>query len=242
MRAIITYHSIDDSGSPVSLDPKRFAAHVDAWARMREAIVPLDAVRGAADGSVAFTFDDAFASFKSAWPRMRDQGLPVTLFVVTGHVGKTNLWGGKKHPSVPEMPLMDWDAIARVAEEGVQLGAHSRTHPHLTGLSDAAIEDELSGSREEIRQRTGKDVSAFAYPYGDHDARTVRLAAAHYELALTTEMRALRAGDDPHRLPRFDAHYLSGPADPAKFGGPGFRAWLGARALMRSVRERFARW
>ena len=41
MRAILTYHSIDSSGSPISLSEEAFRAHVRFFGSGRVAVVPL---------------------------------------------------------------------------------------------------------------------------------------------------------------------------------------------------------
>ncbi len=238
MRAILMYHSVDPSGSAISLDADAFRRHVDWLAQGRVRVLPLaDIVREpAGDDAVALTFDDAFANFAdTAWPPLRDRGWPATLFVVSRHAG-TNAWGGRDVPGIPTLPLLDWDALARLAEQGVTLGAHTRTHPDLTTLDDGALADEVSGSADDVAARTGRRPEAFAYPYGARDARAEAAAARGFRLAVTTELRALDAGDRPHALPRLDTFYLREPGRLERWGGAGFRRWLAFRAGLRRLR------
>src|SRR5512145_338101 len=98
MRAILTYHSIDDSGSPVSVPPAVFSQHVRWMARSGVRVLPLADMltldRDDPSPAVAITFDDGFRNFRDAAAQLNRAGFPVTLFVVTGHVGATNAWGG----------------------------------------------------------------------------------------------------------------------------------------------------
>jgi len=238
MRAILTYHSIDGSGSPISVDREAFREHVAFLASGAVRVTDLAGVLAApADAdAVALTFDDAFANFATeAWPLLRERRLPVTLFVVSAHAGGTNDWGGRAQPGIPTLPLLDWDALGRLAEEGVTLGAHSRTHPDLRRLDDAALADEVAGSGEAVAARTGRRPEAFAYPYGAHDARVAGAAAA-YRFACTTALRPLRGAEDARRLPRLDAFYLRSGGAIRRWGTPRLAAWLRWRRALRAAR------
>lgn len=64
----------------------------------------------------------------------------------------------------------------------VEIGSHSRTHPHLTALSDSALDEELLGSRAVLEAATGRRIRDHAFPFGDHDARVDAAARrADYE-------------------------------------------------------------
>lgn len=242
MRAILTYHSIDPSGSPISVDAAAFARHVEFLASGRVRVVPLGEIERVPEGedAVALTFDDGFRNFADdAWPRLRDAGLPVTVFVVAGRAGGDNRWNGREEKGIPVAPLMDWATTARVASEGASLGSHATTHAPLPSLGDAALREELRGSRDRIERETGVRPRTFAYPFGSHDARTRAAVAREYQAACTTELRLLGAREDPAALPRLDAFYLRGPGRLESFGAPSFRRYVARRALLRSVRERF---
>src|SRR5690606_36506277 len=95
MKAILTYHSVDPSGSPISIDRDAFRAHVRWLASGPIRVVDLDVLIALPPetDAVSLTFDDGFENFAStAWPLLLDHGLPVTLFVVTGFVGRSNTW------------------------------------------------------------------------------------------------------------------------------------------------------
>lgn len=244
MRAILTYHSIDDSGSPISIDPGTFARHVAFFATGSVRIVPLGEILtgSASDRTLAITFDDGFVNFATeAWPLLREAGIPTTLFVPTRAVGTTNAWGGHDEPGIPTLPLLGWDELGRLADEGLDLGAHGRTHPHLDRLGRAEQEDEIEGSAQDLEDRIGRTPTSFCYPYGDLDDSSTALVSDRYALACTTRLAILPAAPDPHRLPRLDAFYYQAPGRLESFGSLGFRAHLALRRTARGLRSTLRR-
>ena len=239
MRAILTLHGVDPSGSVLSIAPEELASLVAAIRASGCEIVPLADLVGAPAPArrVALTFDDGFASVHdAALPILRDAGAPATLFLTTGWLGRDNRWPGQ--PSfAPVFPMLRWEQVETLATHGFRIEAHSVDHPDLRALSDAALEDELARCDEEIARRIGRAPEAFAYPYGWLDRRVVETVRRRYRWAVTTRLAALpdRAAD-PHRLPRLDAYYLRSPRVHRGFGGPRFRAWLGLRRALRAAR------
>jgi peptidoglycan/xylan/chitin deacetylase (PgdA/CDA1 family) len=239
VRAILTYHSIDDSGSPISIDRECFARHVRFMTSPRVRVVPLAQIENAHGDALAVTFDDGFLDFADqAWPLLREHGLPATLFVVSGQVGQRNDWGGKQAAGIPTLPLCDWDALGRMAAEGLELGAHSRLHPHLEELDDSDQSEEIEGCADDIERRTGHAPRSFCYPFGSFDERALARVRARYARACTTELDLLRGGEDAHLLPRLDAFYYRAPGRLEAWGTGAFRRHLWLRRLGRAVKGR----
>lgn len=240
MRGILTYHSIDPSGSPISVSPDAFRRHVRWLASGKVRVVPLpELLRGPTDvGAVAVTFDDAFTSFAEiAWPMLREHGIPATVFVPTGHAGRTNRWPDETYVGIPELPLLDWDPLARLAGEGVVLEAHSVTHRDLRTLDDRALAEELTGAADRIAAVAGRRPTILAYPYGFADARVAAAAASAYAYACTDEFRLLGPREDPRRIPRLDAYYFQTSGILERWGSPLFAAYVAARRFGRRVRR-----
>lgn len=240
MRAILTYHSLDDSGSPISLEAAAFRAHMRFLASGAVRVVPIAELLAvpASQDAVALTFDDGFANFDTiARPVLSDLGLPATLFVVADHIGGTNAWGGMSQEHIPTLPLMDWDALGRALDAGVTIGAHTRRHRDLTTLSPAAIEDEVAGGVEILAARMGPRPSTFAYPYGRWNEAALMAARDVFDVACTTELRLVEDGEDRALLPRLDAWYFRRPGQLEAWGTPAFRRRVWLRAQGRRVRE-----
>lgn len=69
--------------------------------------------------------------------------------------------------------------VAAIVAGGHRLGNHSMTHPGFTGLSDAAIGQQLSAAQQAIRAGGGDPRPLFRFPLGDRDARTIATVNAY---------------------------------------------------------------
>ena len=80
---VLVYHRIVERDDPLGLSvaPQRFAAHLDVLRADWEVVALEEATQ---PGTVAITFDDGYRDNIAAVERLG--GLPVTLFVSTGHV------------------------------------------------------------------------------------------------------------------------------------------------------------
>ena len=244
MKAILTYHSVDESGSVISVGERTFRRHVRWLASGRVRVLPLDRlVEAPADvDAVAITFDDGLASFERvAAPLLREHGLPATLYVVTDAVGTTNVWRGRADAGIPVFELLGWDALGRLATEGISIGAHTRTHPDLAQLDRGAVEDEIVGSKTRLARELGVDATTFAYPYGALSDAARDVVAREFRYGVTTRLAVLGPHDDPARLPRLDSYYFRAPGTLEAWGTARFRVRMGLLAGARSVRRSLAR-
>jgi peptidoglycan/xylan/chitin deacetylase (PgdA/CDA1 family) len=96
--------------------------------------------------------------------------------------------------------VLGWEALRRLATEGVTLAPHSRSHRLLPQLSDDELREELAASRSDLERAIGGVPPAIAYPSGATDTR-VRAAAgaAGYEIGFTTQ-RGVNHLDPPDWL------------------------------------------
>jgi peptidoglycan/xylan/chitin deacetylase (PgdA/CDA1 family) len=243
VRAILTYHSIDSSGSPISVAPAAFLRHIDwlASGRVQVATIPeLLTMRDDRD-AVALTFDDGFENFETvAAPLLLRHRLPATVFVVSGYVGRTNAWGHGRGAALPRVRLMDWRAVRRIAAAGFTVGAHTATHANLAGLPPEAVEREVTRSIAAIQAVVVRP-ALFAYPYGAVSAAATSIVAAAFDAACTTEFRCLSRGDAAPLLPRIDMYYFQRPDSLDAWGTSRFSWYLRARGQARRMRARFAR-
>jgi peptidoglycan/xylan/chitin deacetylase (PgdA/CDA1 family) len=241
MRAILTYHSVDESGSVISMSESVFRGHVTWLARGGVRVVSLDALmRLPADANaVALTFDDGFVNFGDiAAPLLADHGFPSTLFVVSDAVGRTNRWAGRVDRGVPELPLLNWASLGRLGAQGVEIGSHTRTHANVARLSAEQLRDEIAGCDERITSELGLKPVAFAYPYGALSNAAVGMVSSRYAWGCTTDMRPIQTGEARALLPRLDMFYFRDAGQLERWGTPRFHYHLRLRAGARLVRRR----
>lgn len=60
-----------------------------------------------------------------------------------------------------------WEEVRQLAGKGVEFGAHTRTHPILSSISDEAqLHEEITGSKRRIEEELRSPVVHFCYPNG----------------------------------------------------------------------------
>jgi peptidoglycan/xylan/chitin deacetylase (PgdA/CDA1 family) len=136
---------------------------------------------------VVLTFDDAYRDFvTTAFPLLQLHGFGATMFVPTGFMGGAAEWDQEFGPPAA---LMSWQELDSLVAAGVEIGAHTVTHPRLDEIADeATIAAEVTGSREVLEARYRQPIPTFAYPYGRHDERVAGIVAdAGFHLAVTIE-------------------------------------------------------
>jgi peptidoglycan/xylan/chitin deacetylase (PgdA/CDA1 family) len=151
-----------------------------------------EAVGDCSQPTLIVTFDDAYRSVLDlAYPVLASLGVPATIFVVTDFADDDREleWPGIDHwrdtPHRGELRGLGWSELEELADDGWEVGSHTRTHPRLTQLDDEALDRELRESRETCERALGRPCRSLAYPYGDFDARVMRAAAsAGYEAAV----------------------------------------------------------
>ena len=104
--------------------------------------------------------------------------------------------------------MMTPDDIRTLKQTGMQIGAHTVSHPILRKLPLAAARSEIEGSRARLEELCGDRVALFAYPNGrrgeDYDEEHVRLVRElGFDAAVSTHPGAASARSDLMQLPRF---------------------------------------
>lgn len=240
--AVVTWHSLDGSGSVISVNPATFRRHVgwladhgfraftlaEGLARLQAGTLPSRAL--------ALTFDDGFLNTATvALPILAARGFRATVFAVTEYLGRSNDWPTQP-PSVPRLPLMDWSGLNELRAAGWEVGAHTRTHPDLTrlGLEEARLE--VAQSKEALEERLGAPVSLFAYPYGRYGARERAIVGETYSAAVGTRLGLVSRRSDRRGLERIDAYYLTRPDLVGLLGSRLLSPYLALRREIRRLR------
>jgi peptidoglycan/xylan/chitin deacetylase (PgdA/CDA1 family) len=114
-----------------------------------------------------------------------------------------------KLPSQPPEPVrpLSWDQVRQLAQNGVEFGAHTKTHPILSRItSSAQLREEIVDSQKRLEEELDQPCIHFCYPNGsfeDFTDESVSLIQERgFKTAVTTEHGFSFSGADPFRLRR----------------------------------------
>ena len=184
-------------------------------------------------GSVVLTFDDGFRdNFTIAFPLLRQYKLPATIFVAADAVDAEKLLpihryyfarqtGGtfadsidsparraevdkylRDLPAPGELYLRS-DELRAMADAGIEIGAHTCSHPWLAAWTAKDQRREIERSKEMLGKLAGRSVNSFAYPYGyrrSFNEASESIVAENFEFACLSDDSG--APDNPRLLPR----------------------------------------
>ena len=190
---VLLYHHVGpvQPGTHASLtvSPAKFERQVRQLAGSGyKGICPADWLRWRREGKglpnkpVLFTFDDGYADLAEfALPVLRRYGFGAAVYIVTGQLGGTNAWdeasGSGTHRLMTAEQIRHWSA------QGIEFGAHSRSHADLTRLTPEKLEDEVLGSKADLQELLENPVESFAYPFGFHTEEVEACVRGAFDLA-----------------------------------------------------------
>jgi peptidoglycan/xylan/chitin deacetylase (PgdA/CDA1 family) len=206
---VLCYHAVSD-GWPhlLSVPPADFERQLELLVGRGWRPAPASEVLAGHGKLLHVTFDDAFRSVRAALPALERLRVPATVFVCAGYADDGRPLRVRElaadADSIPgELETMTWDEVRELAaRDGIEIGAHTVSHPHLPTLSDAELDRELVDSKRRIEDELGRPCPLFAYPYGEHDARVRRAAGrAGFTVAFGLQPRG-STWSDRYQLPR----------------------------------------
>lgn len=191
-----------------SLHPDEFARQLDWLAENGFQSVRLDAAVGAAPGKkpVVITFDDGDVSnHDMALPLLQARGMCAEFFITSDFIGQEG--------------MLQAAQVKALADAGMGIGAHGRSHRFLEDLDAGELHDELRDSRRRLQEASGTQVDALALP-GGRGGRRER------ELALALGYRHLLGSTPGPNRSRRDGHWLQRLAVTRDLPMDAFAAWV----------------
>lgn len=247
---VLLWHSLDRSGSLISLPPELFARQIawlarkgyETWSagRYAEALVNRERLPARL---VVLTFDDGYLNtLDQGLPVLREHGLSATVFLVTGAVGQMPGWMATT-PGGHHGRILTWSEARRAAEHGLDFESHTHSHPSLDGLADERIREELARSRRELSSQGLGRGRVIAWPYGVYEARLGTLALQEgYAAGFLDDFRwSLRRNSDLCRLNRIPVNPDLGVFGVAFSLGKGVEVWSWLRERFRTTGHRSSR-
>jgi peptidoglycan/xylan/chitin deacetylase (PgdA/CDA1 family) len=191
-------------------------------------------------GLVAISFDDGMEdNFSRALPILSELGVPATVYVLTGAIGAENPW-------LPGERMMTANELEAMARSGIELGAHTVTHPDLSSLPFDECLSEIESSRDRVEAITGTRPHTFAYPFGHYGPAAMNAVRdAGFSAAVTCINRGSWAPLELKRtlitgrdgVASFVAR-VSGAYEPLVLGRAGVLSRRATIGLRRRLRER----
>lgn len=174
---ILMYHSVGEEdtvpggyGEKLNVSPRVFARQMQFLKDRGYKVIPLyDFVEKIARNerippkTVTITFDDGLRNnFLLAYPELKKHGFPATIFVTSDFIGKEYFLNTR------DMEIMQ--------KNNISIGSHTASHNWLPDMDHAALARELSGSKEILEEKTGREIRLLSYPLGGFDGRVKKAA------------------------------------------------------------------
>jgi len=206
---ILMYHHINDlPGNASELEqtwtvaPKNFEAQM-SWLvqngfhaiTMAQLVAHLRDHQPLPAKPIVISFDDGWAEqYAIAFPILRQHGLIGTFFVYTNPIDRSL--------------YLSWAQLQEMTLAGMDIQAHSLSHPHLRVLPADTAYKEIAESKAILEKRLGKPVLAFNYPFGEYNPAVIEMVRrAGYQSAVTLASGYKQRADALFTLQRIRISY-----------------------------------
>lgn len=228
---VLMYHGLHagESGSGCfdsiySVTPESFAAQLD-WLRANGyRSVRLDDM-GAGEGKrVVISFDDGDVSNATvALPALRERGMVAEFFVTSDFIGQRG--------------MLTAHDVRALADAGMGIQSHGRSHRLLEDLDDEALYAELRDSKARLESASGMPVVAVAFPGGCGGGRERDVALGLGYRHVLGSVPGCNRGRRPHEC--YQRIAITRAMALPEFSG--LVAWRGWRPRLASLRFRALR-
>jgi peptidoglycan/xylan/chitin deacetylase (PgdA/CDA1 family) len=198
---ILAYHSINPRRiDNLAVDPQEFYRQMKWLAELGWKGVSLNEFvrctfqpNGKHANLFAITFDDGFAdTLLYALPILKEFNFNATIFLIVDDVGTKTIHKKQwlsQYPNVgsSDYRYLDWREVDKLLKEGIEIGAHTCTHPLLDEVSYQVQFEEIALSRIKLEKKIGHPILSFCYPDGRYNNQVLDLVkASGYQQAVVT--------------------------------------------------------
>ena len=147
---------------------------------------------------VAITFDDGYQNnLINAAPILKKYNFSATCYLVSQRIGTSNTWDLDK--GITQRPLMTQSEIQEWLNLGLDIGAHTQTHPLLEELSEQKSQEEVFNCKADLEQMFKVSIKDFCYPFGRFNEPLVNMIKEAGYITATTMSRG-RATPQSNKL------------------------------------------
>ena len=208
---ILMYHRFGENQFPsTNIRLEQLEAHIQELQSGPYTVLPVSEIISKInsetplpDRTVGITVDDGFKSvYAEAWPRFRRANLPFTVFISTDPLDEKRV------------SYMTWDVVREMKAAGVDFGAHTASHLHMTDASPTQNAAEIKKSNARLAAELGKVPSLFAYPFGEAGSEVIKTASVGgYSFYFGQHSGVVHPNSDFNYLPRFAMNEKFGSTD-----------------------------
>lgn len=204
--SILMYHSVGDQNIKLSVELKSFEKQLNYLKLKRFNLIKLSELikkiinQQDISNCVVLTFDDGYLSqYQQAFPLLKKYQIPATIFLITGLMGKDY-----KNSRGEMFPMLKLEQIKEMAVSNlVEFMPHTRHHSKLTEINPLQLNEELAGSREDLKNLLNHDLAILAYPKGLFSQTIIDyLKKNNWQGAVTIQPGLIDQQADPFTLKR----------------------------------------
>jgi peptidoglycan/xylan/chitin deacetylase (PgdA/CDA1 family) len=182
---ILYHHLVSDRPHYNAIPTELFLRHALFLKRHYRVVSLAEAVealrnRRSKEPMVALTFDDGYAeNFVNLRAVTEAMDLPTTLFVCTAHISEQRPFEHDRKRNHFDFSPLTWEQVDYLRHNGFEIGSHTRWHFNCGSTDVAVLEQEISGSRQDLEEKLGQSVTFFSFPWGQPE----NMSEAAFELA-----------------------------------------------------------
>ena len=160
---------------------------------------------------VGITFDDGYQNnLINAAPILKKYNFSATCYLVSQRIGTSNTWDLDK--GITQRPLMTQSEVQEWLNLGLDIGAHTQTHPLLEELSEQQSQEEIFNCKADLEHMFKVPIKDFCYPFGRFNDLSVNIVKMAGYITATSMTRG-RATPQSNKLtlPRIPITYYTLP-------------------------------
>lgn len=205
---ILQYHHVSaETPRSTSVTPQEFRTHLQYLKDHNYQVIGLDVLlaqlqqgKEPADNAVVITFDDGYDNiYHQAHPILQQFNFPYTVFLSPALIDRK------------EGPVMSWEQIKQLHQDGVLIANHSSYHHHLAapnkGESKAAwlkrVKADILLAQTQLEQQLGIKHKWLAYPYGEFSVELEQMVKELGFIGIGQQSGAVGLNSLLTRLPRY---------------------------------------
>ncbi len=203
------YHHIEDLPPMASeldltwtVSPENFRAQMDYLAQrgyqtitMPQLVAHLKERKPLPAKSIIISLDDGWGEgYAVAFPVLKRYNFGGTYYVYTNPLDRSR--------------YLSRAQLREMVSAGMDIQAHTLSHPHLRLLAPDAAYNEIADSRNLLEKEIGTAVTSFAYPFGEYNSAVIEMVKrAGFQSAVTIASGYRQRASELHTLPRIRVSY-----------------------------------